>query len=460
MQTKSLTYFIPPFLVKFLTKGHERSLRAKKNILASFFLQGITLVIGFVRVPIALDYLNVTEYGIWLTLSSIIAWFVFFDIGLGNGLRNKLAEVLAKGDNKLAQIYVSTTYAILTIIITAVYLICIIISQFVDWVKILNTSPDLAGELQLLVFVVITSFALRFVFGLITTVLTADQKPALANCIGVIGSIFYLIVLIILSKTTSGSLVYLAIASGGSSLIFIIIASIYLYSSTYRVIRPSLNAIDFKHFRDLGSLGIKFFLVQISALILFSTDNMIITQVLGPEHVTPYNIARKYMGMPLTAFSIIMWPLWSAFTEAFTKKDYDWIKNTIIKMLKIWAILVFACIVFLAFSKPFYHLWLGNRVEVPIMLTSFMGLYVIIVSWSHIFVFFINGVGKIQLQLYYSMIIALINIPLSVFFAKYLYLGSSGVILATCVCLLFGAIIVPLQYLKIINGKAKGIWAK
>lgn len=401
-----------------------------------------------------------TEYGIWLTLSSIISWFAFFDIGLGNGLRNKLAEALANDDYKLAQTYVSTTYAILTIIITAFYLIYIIISPFVDWVKILNTSPDLSNELQLLVFVVITSFALQFVFGLITTVLTADQKPAIGSSIGVIGSIFYLIVLIILSKTTSGSLVYLAIASGGSSLIFIIIASIYLYSNTYRVIRPSLNAIDFKYFRGLGSLGIKFFLVQISALILFSTDNMIITQVLGPEHVTPYNIARKYMGVPLMAFSIIMWPLWSAFTEAFTKKDYDWIKNAIIKMLKIWGILVFASIAFLAFSKTFYHLWLGNKVIIPVMLSCLMGLSSIIVGWNQIFVFFINGVGKIKLQLYMGFVTTVINIPLSIFFARQLNLGSAGVILATNVCLFIGSIWAPIQYYKIINNKATGIWAK
>lgn len=458
MQTKSLTYYLPAFLVKFFTKGHERSVRAKKNIGASFFLKGITLAIGFVRVPIALDYLNVTEYGIWLTLSSIIAWLAFFDIGLGNGLRNKLAEALAKGDNKLAQIYVSTTYAILTIIITAVYLICIIISQFVDWVKILNTSPDLAGELQLLVFVVITSFALRFVFGLITTVLTADQKPAIGSCISVIGSIFYLIVLIILSKTTSGSLVYLAIASGGSSLIFIIMASIYLYSNTYRVIRPSLNAIQFKYFRDLGSLGIKFFLVQIAAVILFSTDNMIITQVLGPEHVTPYNIARKYMGLPLMAFSIIMWPLWSAYTEAYVKDDFIWIKRITAKLLKICVVFSAGVLLMLLFSSTFYKIWLGDRVQIPLILSFIMGLYYAISLFAMVFTFFINGIGKIQLQVYIAIYEALINIPLSIYFA--LKIGVAGVILATLVTNISGIVLIIIQYYKIVNKKAYGIWAK
>ena len=460
MQTKSLTYYLPDFLVRFFTKGHERSVRAKKNIGASFFLKGITLAIGFVRVPIALGYLNVTEYGIWLTLSSIITWFAFFDIGLGNGLRNKLAEALAKGDNKLAQIYVSTTYAILTIIITVVYVSCIIISQFVDWVKILNTSSDLAGELQLLVFVVITSFALRFVFGLITTVLTADQKPAIGSCIGVLGSIFYLIVLIILSKTTSGSLVYLAIASGGSSLIFIIIASIYLYSNTYKVIRPSLNALNFKYFKDLGTLGARFFIVQIAVLIIFATDNMIITQILGPQEVVPYNIARKFIGIISMFFGIIIMPFWSAYTEAYVKDDIKWIKNTTRKLLKIWGLASAGVIILIIISNPVYHFWLGDKIKVPLIISIGMGLFVVISTWNNVFVYLTNATGKIQIQLYCSIIVAIINIPISVYFAKNLGMGAAGVIFGTCVSLLSGSILAPIQHFKIVNKKATGIWNK
>jgi hypothetical protein len=35
-----------------------------------------------------------TRYEIWLTLSSIVGWFSFFDVGLGHGLRNKFAPSL------------------------------------------------------------------------------------------------------------------------------------------------------------------------------------------------------------------------------------------------------------------------------------------------------------------------------------------------------------------------------
>ena len=74
--------------------------------------KGGTILISLILVPMTLSYLNPYEYGIWLTLSSTLAWIYTFDIGLGNGLRNKLTEALALNDLKLARIYVSTSFVI------------------------------------------------------------------------------------------------------------------------------------------------------------------------------------------------------------------------------------------------------------------------------------------------------------------------------------------------------------
>ncbi len=107
------------FIFSKINKGQERSIKAKKNILASLFLKGTSIIISIILVPLTINYINVSQYGIWLTLSSIIGWFAFFDIGLTQGLRNKFAEAIAKGNDSLAQAYVSTTYAILAIIFTS-----------------------------------------------------------------------------------------------------------------------------------------------------------------------------------------------------------------------------------------------------------------------------------------------------------------------------------------------------
>ena len=121
--------------------GHQRSVKAKKNIIASFFLKGISILINLILIPLTIDYLNPTNFGIWITLTSIIAWFNYFDIGLGNGLRNKLAAAKAKGDIELGQVYISTTYALITIIAVVFFILFTIINPFLNWGEIFN-CPD------------------------------------------------------------------------------------------------------------------------------------------------------------------------------------------------------------------------------------------------------------------------------------------------------------------------------
>src|SRR5690606_7162947 len=75
-----------------LNSGQERSIKAKKNIAISLAIKGVSICISFIMVPLTIDYINPSRYGIWLTLSSIVGWFSFFDVGLTQGLRNKFAE--------------------------------------------------------------------------------------------------------------------------------------------------------------------------------------------------------------------------------------------------------------------------------------------------------------------------------------------------------------------------------
>ena len=133
----------------FINKGQERSVKAKKNILASFFIKGSSILVSIIMVPIAINYVNVSQYGVWLTLSSIVVWFIFFDIGLTQGLRNKFAAAVAKGEDDLAQIYVSTTYAILAIICTTVWLAFFFTNHFLNWAQILNVSETMRPEVSL-----------------------------------------------------------------------------------------------------------------------------------------------------------------------------------------------------------------------------------------------------------------------------------------------------------------------
>jgi O-antigen/teichoic acid export membrane protein len=443
---------------RFFNKGYKRSITLKKNIVASFLIRGINIPLSFTLVPLTLHYLNPTKYGIWLTLSSIIAWSSFFDIGLGNGLMNRLAESLAKGDNKMARAYVSTTYAILSIIMAGACLAFFVVNFFLDWSKILNAPAEMKKELFYLALWVFCSFSLKMVFNTINVVLIADQRVAYVEYLNFIINLISLVIVIIVRQTIPNSLFWLGVLISVPTFIVPLCASLYYFNSRYKEIAPSIKLINFKYGRNLMSIGIQFFILQISGIITFSTANIIISHLLGPSSVTIYNIAFKYFSIVTIIFTIIISPLWPAFTNAYTLKDFVWIRKIIRKMIYLWGFIVFIVLIMFVISNLVYRLWVGGEIKIPILISLLMGVFVIQSSWKNIFVSFLNGISKIRLQLYCALFGAFICIPLSIVFTKHLGLGAGGTILGAIVSLIPTAIFMPLQVKLIMKNKASGIF--
>ena len=82
--------------------------------------------------------------------------------------------------------------------------------------------------------------------------------------------------------------------------------------------------------------------------------------------------------------------------------------------------------------------------------------YFIIYVSNSVYIYFLNGIGKVKLQLYSAVIGMIVNIPLAIYLGK--HLGIAGVLLSSVI--LNGANLTwtIVQYNKIINNKATGIW--
>lgn len=439
-------------------EGHERTNRAKKNITASFIIKGLNIIVGLLVVPITINYLSPTKYGIWITLTSLIAWFGFFDIGLGNGLRNRFAEAMAKGNYALAKTYVSTTYAILIIIISIVLIFFYFINIFLDWGIILNTGNDpvLKKELSRLAIVIFTSFGITFVLNLISVILSADQQMAKSAVFDLIGKSLSLLFIFILTRISKSSLLSLGLVYCTISPIVLGISTLWFFNGKYKPYRPSLKSVDFSKAKDLFNLGVKFFVIQISVIILYQTNNIIITQLFGPAMVTPYNVAFKYFNVLMMGFTVIISPFWSAFTEAWIKQDFSWINRIMNTLINLW-ILIFAIgIIMLIFSSYIFQVWIGNNFSVPFSISLLSLLWILIITWNAIFCQFLNGIGKIKIQLLIGVFASIINIPLSIILGK--LMGIKGILLSNILLGLLTVFIYPVQYKKLINGTARGLF--
>ncbi len=433
----------------------SRTKLVKLHISLIFIYKALAIGLSYLLVPLTINYLNIEQYGIWMTLLSIMSWVAFFDIGLGHGLRNKLTESLALNNTKLARVYVSTAYFAISAIALLLFLILISILPFIPWNKVFNSTTLNNADLLKVVGVVGLFFLLNFILSLCNSIFYAYQQASLGTLRAVLLNLFAVIGIYILIHHTSGSLFYLGLCYG-LSMVFSNLVLIFYFFKKHKQLIPSKTYIDLSKIREIASLGIKFFIIQMAVLIIFATDNMIITQVLGPEQVTPYNVVFKLFSIITIVHGIIVAPLWSAYTDAYAKGDIKWIRNTL-KQLNLLMIPVIICVLILIiFARKIINIWVGPQIKFPFLLVVFMGIYTVISVWNNIYAYFVNGIGKIEPQLYSAIIAGLINIPLSVYFAKSLALGISGVILGTIVSLSLFAVIGPIQTYFILEITDKG----
>lgn len=445
--------------MKFYDKKiDKRSKLALKNIGASFITKGISILISFFSVSITLDYLNSYEYGIWLTLNSILTWISLADIGLGHGLRNKLTEAIANNDINVAKGLVSTGYFSLSIIIACIYLIFTIISFSINWYSILNVNQEIVQNLDKIVYVCFSFVCIGFVLRLLSSIYYALQTPALNDVLNLISNtISFLLIYILVKGNIEGGLLAVAMIFSGVPILVFLISSIITFSKK-KDISPSPRYINKCHIKSIYSLGLKFFILQVTSIIIFSTSNLIISHLFGPQDVTPYNIAYKYVSVLTIGFTIVITPYWSAATDALTRGDYDWVKKSIKLLNRIWLVSLIASFILICLSPWFYSIWIGNQLHVSLKLTIICTIYACVSNWNNIYAYLLAGTGKLLIQLILAISQGIIFIPIALIMGK--SLGLIGIPLSLTLVLLLSSIIPPIQLHKLLNNKAYGIWAK
>ncbi|MFS2579222.1 oligosaccharide flippase family protein [Phocaeicola vulgatus] len=430
----------------------------KKNMIGSIFIKGVSILIQLILVPMTLGYLSQELYGIWLTISSIMLWLNFFDVGLTLGLKNKLSEALAKNDIEKGKSLVSTTYIVMLIIFLPLCLIGECVIPYVDWSSFLNVSQIYNEELSHVVSILLVCFSLQMIFNVITAVVSAHQKVALASAFPVIGNLCSVIVIYLLNIFTKPSLTNLASAISYIPALVLMISSFILYTGKLKPVKPSVSYFDKSNIKDILNLGIKFFIIQIQMIVLYQATNILISNVSSPSDVTSYNIAYKYIGVASMTFNIILAPLWPAFTDAYMKNDWSWMKQIYGKMRKVYAILLGGVILMVILSPVAYKLWIGDRAIIPLTMTVVVALFVIVHAWDALQIILINGIGKVKLQTYITLVGLICHIPLSLLLGK--HIGAIGVVISMVIINIIYSIVFTIQLHKLLNKKALGIWNK
>lgn len=430
----------------------------RNNILFSGFLKIVGLLTSLVIVPITINYLNNEVYGIWMTITSILYWITTFDIGLGNGMRNYLAEALATNDTKLGKKYVSTTMLLLSLIALSMAIVMLYPLITINFNSFFNTSAIAGNELRIAVVIAVGFTLMNFVLKNIGMIFVAMQKYAINDLLSISGNVIALIIIYILTKVTTGNLVLVVLAYTMTSCVVFLLAAIPLFWK-HPELKPSLRFFDKSLGKKIVGKGLGFFVIQISScLVIFGAANFFITQSCGPAAVTTYNIAYKFFNLLVIAYTIILAPMWNAYTDAYVKGDMQWIKATFNKALKFWVLSICGGLGMLLICNLFYKLWIGNMVEVPLSVSASTLAYVCFFNLNNCATYLINGLNKIFVQIIISLAVTALYIIIVLAFGG--KLGVEGIVLSMAASYAVMSVVHLYQCRKLINGKADGIWNK
>ncbi len=413
----------------------NRTLRAGLTGAATLVSRFINLAAGLVSIPLAAHYLGTDRFALWLILSSFLSWGSVADLGLANSLTNILAKADSKGDREIAQITVSNTFYLLIILSLTTGILCAFAFLFVPWHKIINVTSALAiADISSAVLITMFLLILRLVLSMPRQIYGAYQEGYLYQIWSVSGSIFSVFGLW-MAVNAHGNSALLISAFFGLPLLSDLAAIIHLFKWKSPWLKPSFKQFSWNESKALLKTGLQIWIAQISGIVIFQIDIIIVSQLFGATAVVTYGILLKLfavIGMIQSAFVL---PLWPAYCESLSTGDINWVVVTFQRSVcasLLWAV---AIGLFLTFFAPYIiSTWtgeyqsLGNITLIALLFRS------VLLAIDQCIAVLGNGLGLFGFESILAPSFAIVNLSLSLYLAH--ELGISGLAWSTCICIL------------------------
>lgn len=396
------------FIKKLINRFNQTQTNSKviaKQTLYAFIIKGLSLSISFFSAPAFIKYFNNNEIlGVWFTILSVLMWFLTFDLGIGNGIRNHLVKAITQNNRKYAREIISSGIAWSTIITIILGCIGYIIINNINLNSLLNVSPKIISPniLQKTMTLVFGAIIFRFLLSTVHSIFYALQKSAVNNFLSLtISLLLFLYVIIFKSNNPNNALLNIAYAYIIISNVPVLFAAIFIFSTTLRDCIPSINYITKSASKKVIGIGLIFFLCQISYMILSNTNEFFISHFWNPLFTTDYSFYYRITMLVSMLVSLALTPTWSMITKAYHEGNIEWVSK-LYKIFKITGLIVTACqFILVPFQQYIMDIWLGKGqlIVKPSYALSF-ACFGSVALYSTMLSTIVCGLGKMKLQSY------------------------------------------------------------
>jgi O-antigen/teichoic acid export membrane protein len=382
------------------TRGVERNRRAILTGGAATLARAVQIGTSLITVPLTLRYLGNERFGLWMTISSVLAMAAFADFGVGNGVLNTVAKAYGEDDLDGVRMAISSGFTALSSIAGVLLLSFFVVYQFGDWADFFRVvSPQARAEAGPTLAVFATCFALNISLDVVQRTQLGLQQGfrfglwqlcgSLSGFAGVLCGIWLKV-----------SLPLLVVAIAGAPVLATTLNAIHFFGFVRPDLRPRWQKVRRGTISQIVRLGGLFFVLQVVVGAAFSADNFIIARAIGAVNVPEYSIPQRMFALITTLSGMLVAPLWPAYSEAISRGDITWVRSALRSSLTLVASAAAAASgMLLVLSHKLLYWWVGDRVHPHFMLMLGLAIWTVISCCGDCLAMFMNGVEIIRFQI-------------------------------------------------------------
>lgn len=288
--------------MKFHLENRDR--RILRHTILGIILRLVAVAGTFLSMPIMLDRLGPMELGIWLVLLSVFQWITFFDLGVAAGARNEMTRAFTSGESSRIRQAIATGLFYTVIVSSILAIGCVILGMFTPAISFLERIPFHGRGTGIAIWIVALGSCGAFVLNFIQIVYAAEQRASAVSYSAAVSNLLFLLLVYLwpfgnieqLNQISSLYLISIAVAN---------LSLVLWFFRGRSEILPSVSDIQPEMCQRILGFGIRIFIIQIAAMIVFTTARVLVSIFLTPADVVIYDAAFKLFAVITMLHSLL-----------------------------------------------------------------------------------------------------------------------------------------------------------
>lgn len=439
-------------IIKKKLFGDNDSKTLLLNVLGNYVVKALSMLVSLLVMPAYIEYFSSqTLLGMWFTAVAIVEWVLYFDFGVGSGMRNQIMAPLHNGDRNKVKEIISAGYISVGVMVVFLIIVQHFVVETIDWYTILGVVHSDIDEasLKLVIHILLIGVCFRFFTVIVAHLLYALQQASAVGFLNLLSSVFILVYLKAGTPTGGTSdIIKLAVVQAAATNIPAVVAMIIIFRGKLKGMGPSIAFFHVSQAKSVIGESSWLFYLQIMTMLMFGVKEVLISSFVGAGQVVIYQVYKKLIGTVGTLFSLALSPIWSAVTKAMVESKLKWIRNLYKRCIQLMLLFIVGQFGLALFMPWITKIWLGEgTIEASIPYAIIYCIYNAIYMWVMMNYQFACGLGTPKMLCICLTISMAANVVLAYFLSQ-AYPNWITIIIATVIALIPCAIAVPKDLLR------------